>query len=313
MKMTTLKSVAIAAGLASSAFGQATSPVVGYTTETLQLGFNLLGVTLHNKPLVTGTFESDLTDSDVDFTALLSDAEATYLVEVEDGAQAGAVAEISGVTATTLTAGGLPTGSANYTIREAVNLIDIFPEGTLTGSFNASAADIVFLPDGSGGFDQFFFNSTAGEFRATDAPFAPADGLVPVFYPDGMFVQVQSGAPVVTIAGDLKTAPTAVSNVQGFNLVSNPAPTGTTLGSIGLESTLTGSFNANAADVVSLPDGSGGFNQFFFNSTANVWRSTDSPFVGDESDVVVPSAFFIERRTAGTTAVASVPDFFAGL
>ena len=39
MKLTTLKSVAIAVGLASPAFGQtAVSPVVGYTTETLQGG-----------------------------------------------------------------------------------------------------------------------------------------------------------------------------------------------------------------------------------------------------------------------------------
>ena len=54
MKMTTLKSVAIALGLASSAFGQATSPVVGYETLELEQGFNFLGLRLHEKELFSG-------------------------------------------------------------------------------------------------------------------------------------------------------------------------------------------------------------------------------------------------------------------
>ncbi|MFC0017398.1 hypothetical protein ACFFQ7_06690 [Roseibacillus persicicus] len=309
--MTTLKSVAIAVGLCSSAFGQATSPVVGYTTENLQTGFNLFGVTLHSKPVASGTFESDLTDDDADFAAVLVDAEATYLLEVESGAQAGAVAEISGNTATSLTAGGLVTGAAEYSIREALTLEDVF--GTsLTGSFNATAADIVWIPDGLGGFNQYFYSTTGSQFRPTNAPFAVAEP-VPVFYPDGMFVEVKSGSPSVTVSGDLKEGATAVSNMQGFNVAANPGPVGVTLGTIGLEATLTGSFNATAADIVWLPDGAGGFNQYFFNSTASVWRPTSSPFSGDSSEVVVPSAFFIERKTPGTTVVANTPSYYAGL
>lgn len=311
--MTTLKSVAIAVGLASSAFGQATSPVVGYTTETLQLGFNLFGVTLHSKVIATGSFESDLTDVDgQDFTAVLNDVGATYLLEVESGAQAGAVAEVTALSATSLTtAGGLATGAADYSVREALTLEDVF--GTsLTGSFNATAADIVWIPDGSGGFDQYFFSTTGNQFRPTGAPFA-ASAPIPVFYPDGMFVEVKSGSPQVTVSGDLKTGPSVVSNMQGFNVVANPGPVGVSLGNIGLESSLTGSFNATAADIVWLPDGTGGFNQFFYSSTASVWRPTGSPFAGDSSAEEIPSAFFIERKTPGTGALASTPSFYAGL
>ena len=313
MKLTTLKSVAIAVGLASPVFGQtATSPVVGYYTEDLDPGFNLLGVSLHQKPLISGTFESDLTDTDGGFTAALSDASLTYLVEIEDGAQAGAVAEIASFTDTALTVeGGLATGGAAYTIRAASTLTDIFGD-SLQSSFNADAADVVFIPDGAGGFTQYF-QQTAGDFRLTTAPFV-AGGPVPVFYPDGLLVQVRADAnPArsVVVSGDLKTAPTAVSNIEGFNVVSNPGPVGVTLGNIGL-SDLTASFNADAADIVFLPTGAGAFTQYFPH-TSGVFRLTTSPFAGDESAVEVPSAFFIQRRTAGTSTVATVPSFFAGL
>ena len=314
MKLTILKSVAITVGFASSAFGQATpatatSPVVGYYTLDLAPGFNLVGISLHQKPAVSGTFESDLTDAEGAFLTALADTDATYLLEIEDGTQGGAVAEIASFTDTALTVeGGLPTGAASYTIREASTLSDIFGTSLSAGA-NGAVADVVFVPDGSGGYTQYF-QSAAGDFRLTTSPFG-VGAPVPVFYPDGLLVQVRSGNPSIVVSGDLKTSPTAVANIEGFNAVSNPGPVGVTLGTIGLTD-LTAAANAAAADVVFLPTGPGAFTQYF-RHTSGVFRLSTSPFAGDESDAVVPSGFFIQRKSAGTSTVATVPTFYAGL
>lgn len=320
MKMTTLKSVAIALGLASSAFGQATSPVVGYYTETLVQGFNAVGVSLHSSPVTSGVFSDELEDENQDFTALLSDTSATYLLEITSGPQNGAVAVVLSNTATTLTVegGALGAGAAEYTIREAATLNELFGDTLAGNTFVAPTNDVVFVPNGLGGFDQFSLNTSGnggeGQFRPTSSFFVPLQEEVTLFYPDGVFIQQASATPnELVISGALKTTGTALAANTGFNLVASPAPVGSTLFNSGLQDSLEGgTFVAPTLDVLFLPDGAG-FTQYAFNSGASEWRLTSSFFTGNQNDVELPSAFFIQRAGGDTTAVASTPGFFQAL
>lgn len=321
--MTTLKSVAIAVGLASSAFGQATSPVVGFVTEDLVTGFNPIGVTLHQPILTTGTFESELTDSEGNFSTSLDNFdEVTYLLEITSGPQSGAVAIIDSATDTTLTLSSeLGAGNADYSIREAATLNDLFG-GQVSGGIQPTAAnvDTIFVQRlGGDGFDQYFFSTFQGanEFRLTTSAFAPAARDAVVFYPDALFIDVgdTSLTESVTIAGSLKTTGTVVSAETGFNFVAAAAPAGLTLGNSGFESFLTQSLQSTTADLVFVSTGGSNFTQYFFSSFANNpgWRLTTAAFGADQSAVPLSSAMFIQRRGASTAGVANVPPFFSSL
>ena len=324
--MNILKSLAlVAAGLTvtgSVAFSQTvyTTPS-GYVTIDLQPGFNPIGVNVHNAPVISGQIDSEngatLTDADVDFSTVLTDANATYLLEINDGPAAGTVAEIDSNTATTVTVGGaVGAGTASYSIREAMTLTDIFGEGDdlkITGGFTSTSADTVFLPDGEGGYDSYFYSTRGNGFVLTSAPFATPTPVV-AFYPNGIIVQVESNDPApFQLFGELKTTPTAVSTVTGFTLLSIPSPVGQTLASSNLQSFLSPGFTSTAADVLYLPDGMGDYDEVFFSSRDNVWRLTSSPFAGDLGSREVSGALIVERKGSETSGVFSLPQFIQNL
>ena len=313
--------MAVAVGLASTAFGQATSSVVGYVTEDLIPGFNPIGVTLHNNIVATGTFTGELVDAGADFVAALPDfAETTYLLEITSGDQSGAVAIIDSVTATELTlSSALGAGNADYQIRAAATLNDLFG-GQLGSGVNSTSAgvDIVWVQrlDGTG-FDQYFFSSIGNEFRLTTAAFAAPPAPISVFYPDAIFIEVtdSSSTTEVVIAGGVKTTGTVVTLDNGFNFVASPGPVGVTLGTSGFSDFLTEGLSAAVSDVVWLSDGAGGFIQYFSNNLASNpgWRLTTQAFGANQDDVELSSGMFIERLGESTAGVATLPDFFDAL
>lgn len=329
MKATTLKKAAALAGsvslLAGSAFSQtAVSGAGGYTTESIIEGFNLLGVSLLEPVAVSGTIDSEadnvVTDADPgDLTTILDDPDATYLIEILSGAQAGAVAEITGITATELTlAGPLGAGTADYQVRAAPTLNDLFGADLQGGAALTPTVDVVWLPDGEGGFSTYGLNTTGNEFRPTDGFFLPVAKPVSVLYPDGLFIERKAGngGADIVITGMVKTTDTVVSANEGFNLAAVNAPVGQTLGNSGLEGFLNGGAALTpTVDVVWLPDGSGGFDTYAYNTTGSVWRTTAGFFVGDESDTELTSGIFIERKAGnGDTAGAiTVPAFYENL
>jgi hypothetical protein len=324
MKATTLKKAALLAGslsfLAGSAFAQtAVSGAGGYTTHNLGIGFNLIGISLFDPVLVSETIDSEngaqITDGDVDFTAVLNDATATYVIEILSGSQSGAVAEIVSVDgATTITLdGAIGAGTAEYQIRKAPTLNSVFGT-TLQGGANATSADIVWLPGAAPGtFDQYFFSTLGNTFRSTATPFVNPPKPVSIFYPDAMFVQVRNTAKSLVVTGMVKTTDTVVAANTGYNLAAVNAPVGQTFGNSGLEAFLTAGANATAADVVWLPDNLGGFIQYFRSTLAPVWRLTTSPFAGDQNGTALTSGMFIQRRGADTAGALTVPPFYANL
>ena len=296
----------------------------GYVKSDLVVGFNPIGINLHGQILVSGIIDSEsgaeITDAGVDFAAALTDANATYLFEVTDGAQNGSVSVIDSafaVTANTVTleGTGVAAGAVSYTIRKAKTLNEVFGVGadaTLQGSFDAVDADVVWVPNGAGSYSQYFYSSVNSEFISTGSPFSAPPKPVSFFYPDGALVQVKATAKTITIFGEVKTTGTILSASTGFNLVSVPSPVGETLDELSLQTALTTSFDSNEADVVWIPDGLGDYDQYFVHSSG-VWRSTGSPFSGNVGTTPVTGAILIQRKGASTAAFGALPTFFSTL
>jgi hypothetical protein len=278
----------LAAAACGIAFGQTayTTPV-GYETITLAPGtYNLTGVRLFNPQVAAGTFESNTATTLVDNQASFSlTSTKNYIVEFPSGATITALgSDFVGTTLSNLT-GINASYLGAYVVREALTIASVFGstnQAGLASSANANPveADLIYLPDGAGGFVQIFYST----FVDTEA--APEDQLNffgwlnassfakvsnEVIYPErGYFVQTQgSVSPVVfTITGEVKKTPTTIIANDSFSLVSGLYPAGATLANSGLSSIIQGSANANPveADVLLLPDGAGGFVQCFYST-----------------------------------------------
>lgn len=311
----------VASGI-SSAQTPAYSAPIGYVTQDLVPNtFNLVGLSLHGSPLVTGDFEAgsgnDLVDDELSFAPTPG---RTYVLEILDGSIAGTVqalaaASFSGTTITTpddLVSMGLATG-AKYAVRLAPTLEEIFgvdSDSVLARSLNSNTADIVWLMDGMGGFNKYFVH-VSGEFRISGT--ATAAPNVSVIYSDGLLVQKRGVASSLVLTGQVKTDGTNSVASQGFNLVSVVAPAGLTLFTSGLDDDLAPSLNFNTADIVWLPTGTGTYTKYYRHVTGN-WRDVSDSGTNMTVDVPLPSAIWIQRRSATPANISiDVPSSFDNL
>lgn len=331
--MTTLKSVAIAVGLASSAFGQATSPVVGYETITLQPGqFNFFGLRFSERTEATGQFETGdttgLSDDEGDFSFV--EAGETYLIEFDGGSSIVVPdTNISGSGVTGVDGTGL--AGVDYTIRRVATLTDVFGENNEAGlqaGTGLDNADVIFLPQPDGSFDQVFRNEglVIGGNVIVPPTWQDASNNVvdpPLVFTDAILVETQPGASTTefVVAGALITSEQAfdLNGGDAFNFLSSIYPVGATLGNSGLSDSLTPGTGVDNADVVFLPRPDGSFDQYFFNPGLVVggnvlvppaWQDTANV---DSTNEPLTSGFIVLRRGADTTGVISPPPVVADL
>ena len=126
-----LTGVALFAAALSTSYAQtATTAPVGYRTETLLPGFNLVGADLAEKVEAAGTIDvvagNVLTDNEANFTAL---AGTDLLLKLTDGANAGTLLQVDQTSATTLTAvsGGTAAAVGNtYELRVSSSIGKLF-------------------------------------------------------------------------------------------------------------------------------------------------------------------------------------------
>jgi hypothetical protein len=326
MKATTLKTAAILAGslsfLAGSAFSQsAVSDPGGYRTQKIGDGFNLVGVNLHNPVIISGSIDTetgaDVGDSAVDYTAILNDPAATYIFEVLDGDQIGAIAEITAVANGSVTVDGAGIGAgigAAYSIRQAPTLIDTF--GDLNPGFSATTADVVYIPTGIGGQYDQFFQHTTGVFRAQGSISNPPKP-VSFLYSDGLLIERKDGPLDLIITGMVKKVGTIVNIPNGFGAVAVSAPVGSTLQDCGIAASLKTGFSATTADVVYVPTLTAGgdanpgvYDQYFVHTTGN-FRAQGA--IADADPVPIDNGLLIERKDPDTAGLIDVPAFFANL
>ena len=245
--MTTLKSVAIAAGLASSAFGQATSPIVGYTTTSITSQFSdgsaadtLTAPTFVNKVEVSTTVAS-ITGSVVELSASLVADDfntqpgfPTYYIRAEDGFWANIVS--NNATSVTLDAADAAqlTAGESIVIRRHVTLEDYFGDASDNraslneGGFNAVGADTISILDLDNNSTLTFFRSNSGIATYLDSLLADSDDF-PIQPDQGIqILRVSGGATSLVFAGALE-AERQISVNGGVSFLPVVFPTDTTL------------------------------------------------------------------------------------
>jgi hypothetical protein len=267
-------------GSMSAMHAQATTTPVGYTTETLAQGFNLIGLTLHQPVSTSGAFTTvadvGVTDTNGDFiTALGASGSATYILEIKTGALAGSIQDITEWTATTLTtpddllaAGALATDT--YSIRKATTIADAFGESNTAGFLagNASSADIIWIPNGSGGFDKFYYAVnfapilSAGWKNVATGNTDQSDKAI--VYADGILVERKGVSDLsVTFTGSVKDGDTSIFISDDYTYAGASYPAGVTLDSSNLANSMQAG-NASSADLLWMADGAGGYTKFYY-------------------------------------------------
>jgi len=294
-----------------------TNPV-GYTTTTLQAGFNNVGITLHSPSLAAGSLDvissssvQDTSDG-VDFTAALGATGRIHILEITSGSATGTVSEFSTWTNDTITtldnlsAAGVVSGDS-YRIRKAPTLEELFGTATSGGPLTAGTAanaDIVYVPTGVPGEYTQYFLSGAGAFRSVfPAALAPN---VPIVYLDGLFINRRATGTVDWIvSGEVKTDFTKGGLVTGFNYLGTIFPAGSTIQNSGLENFLT-SGTAAVADIIYVPTGTPGDYLQVFRSGAGTWR-TVFPAALAPDPVNLNGAIFINRKGSPTSYGLEAP------
>lgn len=348
MKTTTLKAAAafgLSALLAGSAAAQESqSKPVGYETLTVSNGFNYLGLRLHEAPVAS---DAAATVNEGDAVIGVPDGVAdalvdgtSYLFEVTSGDAAGAVVTVVAfdADADTVTVSDAEltndffAGDA-FTIRPQASLATVFGEnneaGLDAGFAGTGGADQIWIADGEGGFDKYYydgFNAAAGSASWSDADSLEAvdANAVNLFYTDGLIL-VGDGTDGNTfvVSGSVKLTDTAYSLLGGFNYLSSVSPAGATIASMfgpSNEAGLSAGFaGTGGADQVWIPVG-GSFEKYYYDgfnagAGAAAWSNADSLEAVDPAAVSFDDAsgFVLVNDGAAKMATAGVPDFYSTL
>lgn len=324
-------------GSLATSQAQAVTDAVGYVSTTLvKESFNLVGITLHEATEVSGALETvsgqALTDTDIDFSALLA-ANTTYILEITSGDAEGRIQEITSTDVSTnvittpddltmIGTGENIAAGATYKIRKAATISSIFGATNSAGLHPATAigdADVIWVQNGGGGYDQYFYHAGGGFPVPVAAGWKNSSiqdaSNTPLIYTDGLVIQTRNTLDnTITLTGSVVDTSKKIEVTTGFNLLGTVFPVGTTLGASNLETQLTQATQISAADVIWMSDGAGGYSKFFYHSGGGFpiavtagWKNTS---IQDASSQPIDGAIFIERQSAaGATTITTTPSF----
>lgn len=324
MKTTIYSLLSVAAcGIAIGQTTAYTTPV-GYTTKTLAPNqFTLVGLTLHNPTIASGTIDAEsatsVTDNDTNFSTALT-AGSTYILELSNGALQEITSWSQGVLTTPNNITSFVAPGDSYKIRKAATIAEIFgannnfglgkdTDGTFAGT------DFIMLQNASGAFDSFYyFDDGAGSTGWFSEQGDPA-GNKAIAYPDGFFVKRAAGSPItLVISGEVKKAATGGVLNSGFNYLSGVAPAGLTLGTSGLQAFVAPDTDGSltGTDTILIQQSNGTYvTAYYFNDTVTVGWYTDA---GDSADnLSLDGGLLIKSITGPKAFTMSVPASYSGL
>jgi hypothetical protein len=332
MKPKSFKTILALALLAPGAlFAQttATTTPVGYEEIDLATGFNYMGLRLHSTPVIAGTFETvnntTLADTGVDIAAALATGK-TYIVEITDTAGVGAVAEIvkADVTTDTIsTANGFAalgvTAGAKYLIREAATLASTFGAtntfGLTPGYSGPGDADLVYVPDGAGGFTQYFYDEDETSWKNAETNTAVDATSVPLVYLDGIIV-FANAAETIVVSGEIKKEAAYQLVKPGFNYLSSLFPVDATLASAfngSLASINPGYSGPGDADLIYVVNGAT-INQYFYDEDETTWKNAETNTAIVPEDIDLPSGIIYFNAGASDSSLKnSAPTGYSSL
>ena len=312
----------------ASAQSVAYSKPAGFVTYTLKpQQLNLIGLTLHEPVIYSGTFDSvqgmTLGDADVDYDSILTSG-GSYILEIVDNP---ADPSLNGVmqiitdwagseltTPANLAVDNLDAG-ATYKLRAPKTISDVFGASNsagLTAGANMASADVIWLHNGVG-FDKFYY-SEGGGFGGGEAGWKNDRGEdsagFPIVYTDAVIIQNKAASEKkLVVSGVIKTKAIVLALLEGkFNFISATYPVGSTLANSGLENDLISTADIASSDVVWMPDGEGGFNKYFYSNEG--WKdSAGQP----ASNTLLTSGIIIERIGMEANAKLTPPEVYNDL
>jgi uncharacterized protein (TIGR02597 family) len=289
----------------------ASKPVGVRTVNLVNSQFNLLGVNLTQPIGVAGTIDTvsgtTLTDNEATFTTAYATPSTKLLLKLLSGPNEGVVQEITSFTATTVTTAqnisSLVAVGTKYEVRKVDTVESVFGASASSAlqSGSSTTADLVYIPDGAGGF-KIIFNSSGGlvgaGWRQVGAGSADSKD-VSILYTDSVYVLRRGVTGSLTFTGHVIPTKTTVGLEAGFNYVALSLPVGVTLSDSGLQAGLTAG-SSTTADKVYIPNGTGGFNIYFVSSGGLVgagWRQIGGGSA-DASASVLTSGFIVQKTSA---------------
>ena len=268
---------------------------------------------------------NSLTDNNVDFLVALA-GQSNLWVEITSGTNKGVASPVATVAQRVLTTeddlSALSAIGDTYVVRAAHTPTSLFgannaaglkPSATATWTGNS---DLVYIPDGAGGYKYVFYSTSAAGWREVNSGTANA-GSTPVYHVDGIWIQRNDFTNLsLKFAGSLRASPTffyattaATTDVNTNYLV------GSTLTNSGLHSyVLHGS--ETTGDILWFPNATGGWDQYYYTDTVGTftagWKQVGQGNT-DKSATAFPSAFSLERRGASGTLKMVPSTIYTGL
>lgn len=301
------------AGVMTAAAGdpEAVTTPIGFTTELLHPGLNIVGLRLHHAVVVTGRIgklEGDWLELDIPAKDLSSgqalplEKGATYILEIGEGKQRGAIQEIQAWEGLrklrvpeNLAAGGVEPGT-KVTIRKAATLLSVFGgvRSVLAKDDSPGRGDVVIIPEPGKFSGKICYLDGAGTWR--DVETGGNMGRLPLIYPDAVLVQRRGNAPIgLPQQGEIKEGPSRVMLVEGENYVSVPGAATSTLQELGLEKCLAKGRSTREADEVVVGESYGRMTSYHLDPQGRWILSENGTVV--ENPVKVPSGIGIRRKS----------------
>jgi len=340
MKKTNLFSILALAASSFYLHAQSTvsTPIVGFSTVTAAANggagtkYSLVAANLLNSPSWSGSINGSLAAAAGSFTAGAFNAGsvyAKYYVEIVDGSAAGSEADIISNTTDTLTvddqaAFQTAVGSgATVKIRKHRTLVDLFggASGTIGDTTVAiakgtslSTADNVILKEN--GVDKSFYYSSsslrpgwrdASGNLATDRPVYPNQGAI--------IARKSNSAANIVVTGEVKQGVTFVDLPAGYNLITLPVPSDSTLPSFfGGSSGTTGATDVkiakastlSAADNILIAQTDGSYKTYYYSSNGlrPGWRDSAGT-LSSSVTILGSSSIFIKKVANGSLTSTS--------
>ncbi len=316
---------ALIATLGGAAAQTAFTTPVGYHTETVSQGFNVIGVNLVDAPLVssalTGVAGDTLTDANANFAESLP-AGSLYSIEFESGAWS----TITETTATTVkTADALNVAADDsYIIRKVRTLADYFGADNSAGFLEGTAttADVIWIPNGPNAFALAYF-AAADAFLGTPAQWqvigeAGDQANFPIPFTAGLTVQKRGEGDLdLVFTGHVKLTPTNVDIDSDFTYVSRVYPAGVTLGNSGYGDGFNRGTATSATVLWSAAGAPGEFSLAYF-AAADAFLGTEERWeiigaAGDQAEAPLSSGVIVQRRQDAFSVTLTPPAFYADL
>ena len=312
----------------ASAQSAAYSKPAGFVTHTLKAQqLNLIGLTLHEPVVYSGSFDSvngtGLTDNNVDYNSILTAGQSYILEVVEKASESernGVIQVVTSWTANEITTPDNVTtdgraAGAKDKVRAPKTISDVFGSSNsagLTAGANMASADVLWHPHGLG-FDKFYY-SEGGGFGGGEAGWKDDSGAdagdFPIIYTDAVIIQNKALTDKkLVVSGVVKTKAVSLALMEGkFNFISSTFPVGSTLGNSGLEVDLVAGVDKDSSDVVWMPNDEGGYDQYYYSTEG--WKDAqDQP----ASETLLTSGIIIERIGDNANAKLTPPEAYNDL